>query len=761
MPNPVSRQVGSFSWGNTSETVSITPVSDATKTLVQAQYRGDEIGMDRQTFSVELASTSTLQFERTDRNGVTEIEWEVVEFDDADLSVEHVSDLAIGVNAIGTKDLTRTVVISNGNTSLAGDDRARNYVELELTAVDELTARYRVTWPVAGVCAQVLQLPAADVESLQVVSTAAVPFSVSITPVDPTKTLTFGTGYFDGTDEVYNSGHGTLDLASAGTLLEAVRSDGTATAITLDYTAYVLELTGSDVQRVSQTFSDTDLSLTASLNPVVAASTSVFAGGWAGNVRFKQGDSLSTGGNSEGAFTATLNGTTGVDFERGVVGTTGASSSPLAQVVEWAAAGGAFGDVAGSTTAGSTTAGTLTALLDAVASASGSSAAAGTTTSLSSVEANLAGASVVGGTVAALLDAAAAATGSSATSGGSSVLIEGSAGVVAGSTVVSAPLSALAAASASVVTGSTTEGAPSFLVQGDVTADVAGTSTVAGALSALVDALGTASASSVVSGSGAVLLEAAGAGASSSGVAGAVTALLEAVGAVATFSAVTGDLTSSTVPLAAWGDDATTGAEPFSLILGEVAILSNNLDGQSAPAAALGNLRTGEGAPITKLGATPSGLELFVVVNGFVGGGSSEADATSLFGVDDGSFTLAFDGTNVYAGYAGGGPALAASTVVNLNDGGVHVIRVKLALPDLELQADDGPVVTDTEGGASYAAFAGSARFYIGGNEGTTDGQTATFVGAHAYLFSAGLSPVAQQQMYDYLALTYPSVAVP
>jgi hypothetical protein len=183
----------------------------------------------------------------------------------------------------------------------------------------------------------VLQLPAADVGSLQVVSAAAVPFAAAITSVDETKTLTFGTGYADSTDAINNNGHGTLDLASA-TSLEAVRSDGSATAVTFDYTAYVLELTGSDVQRVSEVFSPTDLSLTAAISAVDDTVTSVFAGGWAGNVRWKQGDSLTTSANSEGAFTATLNGTTGVDFERGIAGTTGGSSSPLAQVVEWGSA---------------------------------------------------------------------------------------------------------------------------------------------------------------------------------------------------------------------------------------------------------------------------------------------------------------------------------------------------------------------------------------------------------------------------------------
>jgi hypothetical protein len=336
MANVVSRQTGSFAWFGTSETVAITSV-DPAKTIVQAQYRGTEAGSDRQTFSVELASATSLQFERIDRNGDTTIEWEVIEFDDADLTVQHLSGLAIGANAITAVDLSRAVPISSGNTTLAGDDRARNYVELELTSTTALTARYRTGWPVAGVIAQVLELPAADVESLQVVSTAAVPFAAAITSVDETKTLTFGTGYADSTDEINNNGHGTLDLASA-TSLEAVRSDGTATAITADYTAYVLELTGSDVQRVIEVFSPTDLSLTAAISAVDDTVTSVFAGGWAGNVRWKQGDSLTTSANSEGAFTATLSGTTGVDIERGIAGTTGGSSSPLAQVVEWQSA---------------------------------------------------------------------------------------------------------------------------------------------------------------------------------------------------------------------------------------------------------------------------------------------------------------------------------------------------------------------------------------------------------------------------------------
>jgi hypothetical protein len=338
MANVVSRQTGSFAWFGTSETVAITSV-DPAKTIVQAQYRGTEAGSDRQAFSVELASATSLQFERIDRNGDTTIEWEVIEFDDAGLTVQHLSGLAIGANAITAVDLSRTVPISSGNTTLAGDDRARNYVELELTSTTALTARYRTGWPVAGVIAQVLELPPADVESLQVVSTAAVPFAAAITSVDETKTLTFGTGYADSTDQINNNGHGTLDLASA-TSLAAVRSDGTATAITTDYTAYILELTGSDVQRVSEVFSPTDLSLTAAISAVDDTVTSVFAGGWAGNVRWKQGDSLTTSANSEGAFTATLSGTTGVDFERGIAGTTGGSSSPLAQVVEWGSAAG-------------------------------------------------------------------------------------------------------------------------------------------------------------------------------------------------------------------------------------------------------------------------------------------------------------------------------------------------------------------------------------------------------------------------------------
>jgi hypothetical protein len=549
MPNPVSRQVGSFSWGDTSETVSITPVSDATKTLVQAQYRGTEAGMDRQTFSVELTSTSTLQFERIDRNGATEIEWEVVEFDDADLSVEHVSDLAIGVNAIGTKDLTRTVVISNGNTSLAGDDRARNYVELELTAVGELTARYRTGWPVAGVCAQVLQLPAADVESLQVVSTAAVPFTASITSVDETKTLTFGTGYADSTDGIFNSGHGTLDLASA-TSLEAVRSDGTATAITLDYTAYVLELTGSDVQRVSEVFSDTDLSLTASLNPVVAASTSVFAGGWAGNVRWKQGDSLSAGGNSEGAFTATLNGTTGVDFERGVVGTTGASSSPLAQVVEWQ---------------------------------------------------------------------------------------------------------------------------------------------------------------------------------------------------------------SASTPLIEWTDDGAS--VNFDAIAGTVTIGAANLDGNNAPAATSGNLRSAAGGPTALLGSTPSGMDVYIILDSFAGAGSTAATSTALWSIDDGSLTVGFDGTSVYAEYDGA-PTITASDTIDISTG-LHVIRVSLDLPDITLQVNDRTPVTASNGSTSYQTFAGTERFHIGGNVATPTAPTATFAGYAVYLYDAALSAADRASMYGYLSNTYPTVTVP
>jgi hypothetical protein len=550
VPNPVSRQTGVLSWFNTSEAVAISAV-DPAKTFVQAQYRGNEAGMDRQTFSVELTSGTSIQFERIDRNGATEIEWEVIEFDDAGLSVQHVAGLAIGANAITAVDLSRAVPISSGNTSLAGDDRVRNYVELELTAVDELTARYRTAWPVAGVIAQVLELPAADVASLQAVSAAAVPFAITITSVDETKTLTFGTGYVDGFDAINNNGHGQLDLASA-TSLEAVRSDGSGTAITLDYTAYILELTGSDVQRVAATFAATDLALTAALSAVDASTVSVFAGGWAGHIRWKQGDSLTTSANSEGAFTATLNGTTGVDFERGIAGTTGGSSSPLAQVVEW-------------------------------------------------------GVTAAGG-------------------------------------------------------------------------------------------------------------------------------------------------------LVSWNDDGASVA--FDLIGGTVTAGTANLDGADSPVAAGGNLSSAAGGPTALLGATPTGLELFLVVEAFAGTGSGAATGTALWSIDDGSLTIAFDGTSVHAEYSGTGPTLSASQAVALGTG-VHVVRVALAMPTLTLQVDALAAVTDTDGGSGFAALPGTERFHVGGNRTASTDTTATFDGMHAWLFDAELGAADRSQMYDYLAASYPSVAVP